>query len=53
MAGVNTARLRHQASVMDSYSFNNHALLHFHEKVKDAVDPWILSAGGMESGRNI
>jgi len=36
----------HQAAVMDTYSFNNHALLRFHETVKDAVDPnGILSAG--------
>ncbi len=36
----------HQAAVMDTYSFNNHALLHFHETLKDAVDPnGILSAG--------
>jgi (+)-pinoresinol hydroxylase len=36
----------HQASVMDTYSFNNHALLRFHETIKDAVDPnGILSAG--------
>lgn len=36
----------HQGSVMDTYSFNNHALLRFHETVKDAVDPnGILSAG--------
>ncbi len=31
---------------MNTYSFNNHALLHFHETVKDAIDPnGILSAG--------
>ena len=36
----------HQGSVMDTYSFNNHALLRFHETVKEAVDPnGILSAG--------
>jgi len=36
----------HQGSVMDTYSFNNHALLRFHESLKDAVDPnGILSAG--------
>jgi len=36
----------HQAAVMDTYSFNNHALLRFHETLKDAVDPnGILSAG--------
>jgi (+)-pinoresinol hydroxylase len=36
----------HQGAVMDTYSFNNHALLHFHETLKDAVDPnGILSAG--------
>jgi FAD/FMN-containing dehydrogenase len=36
----------HQAAVMNTYSFNNHALLRFHETVKDAVDPnGILSAG--------
>jgi (+)-pinoresinol hydroxylase len=33
-------------TVMDTYSFNNHALLRFHETVKDAVDPnGILSPG--------
>ena len=32
--------------VMATYSYNNHALLRFHEAVKDAVDPnGILSAG--------
>jgi len=36
----------HQRAVMDTYSFNNHALLRFHETLKDAVDPnGILSAG--------
>jgi 4-cresol dehydrogenase (hydroxylating) len=35
-----------QDAVMNVYSFNNHALLHFHETLKDAVDPnGILSAG--------
>ncbi len=35
-----------QGQVMRGYSFNNNALLHFHETVKDAVDPnGILSAG--------
>ena len=35
-----------QDAVMDSYSFNNHALRRFHETVKDAVDPnGILSVG--------
>ncbi len=35
-----------QDDVMDTYSFNNHALLRFHETVKDAVDPnGIISAG--------
>ncbi len=35
-----------QDDVMATYSFNNHALLRFHEAVKDAVDPnGILSAG--------
>ena len=33
-------------TVMETYSFNNHALRHFHETVKDAVDPnGILSPG--------
>jgi 4-cresol dehydrogenase (hydroxylating) len=33
-------------NVMDTYSFNNHALLRFHETLKDAVDPnGILSPG--------
>ncbi|HEY1961950.1 MAG TPA: FAD-binding oxidoreductase [Rhizomicrobium sp.] len=35
-----------QDDVMATYSFNNHALLRFHEAIKDAVDPnGILSAG--------
>jgi 4-cresol dehydrogenase (hydroxylating) len=35
-----------QDDVMATYSFNNHALLRFHEAVKDAVDPnGIISAG--------
>ena len=35
-----------QDEVMNTYSFNNHALRRFHETVKDAVDPnGILSAG--------
>jgi (+)-pinoresinol hydroxylase len=35
-----------QDAIMATYSFNNNALLRFHETVKDAVDPnGILSAG--------
>ena len=35
-----------QDAVMDTYSFNNHALRRFNEAIKDAVDPnGILSAG--------
>jgi len=35
-----------QDAIMNTYSYNNHALLHFHETVKDAIDPnGILSAG--------
>lgn len=35
-----------QESVMDVYSFNNHALRRFHQTLKDAIDPnGILSAG--------
>lgn len=35
-----------QDAIMDIFSFNNHSLLRFHEKVKDAIDPnGILSAG--------
>ncbi|WP_028627141.1 FAD-binding oxidoreductase [Metapseudomonas resinovorans] len=35
-----------QSDVMDTYSFGNHALLRFHESIKDAVDPnGILSPG--------
>ena len=35
-----------QDAIMNTYSFNNHALLRFHETIKDAVDPnGILSAG--------
>jgi 4-cresol dehydrogenase (hydroxylating) len=36
----------YQDAVMDTYSFNNHALLRFHATLKDAIDPnGILSAG--------
>jgi (+)-pinoresinol hydroxylase len=36
----------YQDAVMKTYSFNDHALLHFNEALKDAVDPnGILSAG--------
>jgi 4-cresol dehydrogenase (hydroxylating) len=36
----------YQGDVMATYSFNNHALLRLHERLKDAVDPnGILSAG--------
>jgi FAD/FMN-containing dehydrogenase len=36
----------YQDAVMNVYSYNNHALLRFHETIKDAVDPnGILSAG--------
>jgi FAD/FMN-containing dehydrogenase len=36
----------YQDDVMDVYSFNNHALRRFHERLKDAVDPnGIISAG--------
>jgi len=35
-----------QDAVMETYSFNNHALRRFHETIKDAVDPnGIISAG--------
>jgi (+)-pinoresinol hydroxylase len=35
-----------QEAVMDTYSFGDHALLRFHETLKDAVDPnGVLSAG--------
>jgi (+)-pinoresinol hydroxylase len=35
-----------QDAIMNTYSYNNHSLLRFHETVKDAVDPnGILSAG--------
>jgi len=35
-----------QSVIMDTYAYNNHALLRFHETLKDAVDPnGILSAG--------
>ncbi|MNF69050.1 4-cresol dehydrogenase [hydroxylating] flavoprotein subunit [compost metagenome] len=35
-----------QDDVMDTYSFGDHALLRFHESLKDAVDPkGILSPG--------
>ena len=36
----------YQDAVMNTYSFNNHALRRFHETVKDAIDPnGILSPG--------
>jgi len=36
----------HQDAIMATYSFNNHALLRFHETVKDAIDPnGIISPG--------
>ena len=36
----------YQDVIMDTYSFNNHALRRFHERLKDAVDPnGILSPG--------
>ena len=36
----------YQDTVVDTYSFNNHALRRFHETLKDAVDPnGILAAG--------
>jgi (+)-pinoresinol hydroxylase len=36
----------YQSFIMDTYAYNNHALLRFHETLKDAVDPnGILSAG--------
>jgi 4-cresol dehydrogenase (hydroxylating) len=35
-----------QQQVTDAYSYNNHALRRFHEKLKDAIDPnGIISAG--------
>jgi 4-cresol dehydrogenase (hydroxylating) len=35
-----------QKSVMDVYSFNDHALRRFHETLKDAIDPnGIMSPG--------
>jgi (+)-pinoresinol hydroxylase len=36
----------YQDAIMKVYSFNNHALLRFHETIKDAIDPnGIISAG--------
>ena len=36
----------YQDAVSNTYSFNNHALRRFREKIKDAVDPnGIISAG--------
>jgi (+)-pinoresinol hydroxylase len=36
----------YQELIMNTYSFNNHALRRFHERLKDAIDPnGILSAG--------
>jgi (+)-pinoresinol hydroxylase len=36
----------YQDAVMSTYSFGNHALLRFHEAIKDAIDPnGIVSAG--------
>jgi 4-cresol dehydrogenase (hydroxylating) len=35
-----------QETIMNTYGYNDHALLRFHETLKDAVDPnGILSAG--------
>jgi 4-cresol dehydrogenase (hydroxylating) len=33
-------------TVANTYSFNNHALMRFHETVKDAVDPNGILAPG-------
>jgi hypothetical protein len=35
-----------QQQVTDAYSYNNHALRHFHETLKDAVDPNGIMAAG-------
>ena len=44
--GEYRTHIAYMDDVMNVYSFNNHALLRFHEKIKDAVDPnGILSPG--------
>ena len=44
--GEYRTHIAYMDDVMNVYSFNNHALLRFHEKVKDALDPnGILSPG--------
>ncbi len=41
-----------QDAVAAQYDFNNHAMLRFHEAIKDAVDPnGILAPGAAASGR--
>ena len=35
-----------QDDVADTYSFNNHALRHFHQQLKDAIDPDGIIAPG-------
>ena len=45
MAGASTTGPAYQDEIMKVYSFNNHALLRFHETIKDAIDPnGIISA---------
>jgi 4-cresol dehydrogenase (hydroxylating) len=34
------------SDVMNVYSYNNHALLRFHETIKDAIDPNGILAPG-------
>jgi 4-cresol dehydrogenase (hydroxylating) len=44
--GVYRAHAAFMDPVMDTYSFNDHALMRLHERIKDALDPnGILSPG--------
>jgi 4-cresol dehydrogenase (hydroxylating) len=44
--GEYRTHIAYMDDVADVYSYNNHALLRFHETVKDALDPnGILSPG--------
>ena len=44
--GIYRTHIAYMDKVMNTYSYNNHALTHLHETLKDALDPnGILSAG--------
>jgi len=44
--GEYRAAIAFQDLIADTYSFNNHALLRFHERLKDAIDPNGILAPG-------